>query len=877
VAIPEPVGPTPPDPALAARILEAIRDAVIAIDARGMVTFWNAGAERLFGPSPAQAVGRYMHDILPAGGFSGHEPLADAIRAGSFWEGDISLRPAVGSSRVLEVLAYPLEVAGGQPGSLLIIWDVTEVRAGVDAERLLATIVEQADDAIYAVDQQSRVLSWNRGAERLTGFTAAEVVGGRSPLAHPAYEERAATRLRVIAGEMIRVDDAGMRHKDGSLVPVSYVASPVPGLHGDPLALSVIARDERPRRVAEHEMRLREAILDAMSDAVVVVDENRAVVLWGAGAERLVGISAAQALGRSIDDLVTYTLRDATASRASETVRSGEVFRGDVEIALAGGGKLVGEATMSSVIDAGGRHLQIAVIRDVTAERRSAETSSRLAAIVESADDMIIASNLDGVVTSWNTGATRLLGWETVEIIGRTVAAFLAPDSVAEVWTLRSHLLMGGHAAVHGELLAIAKNETRIPVWGSLAPILGAEGQPVGISMVARDLRQRKVLEDQLRQAQKLEAVGRLADGLAHDFNNVLTAVTGYAGLIESAVASDDAIAEDARQIVRATGRAAELTRSLLAFSRGKPFEPKVVSLDAIIEDLVPMLRRLLPERIELRADLASGAVLRADPAELELILVNLALNASDAMPDGGRLSVETALVVLDERFASEHLGVTPGQHAQLVVSDTGQGMTDEVRERIFEPFFTTKGGGTGTGVGLATVHATVDRAGGTIWVTSAPGEGASFRILFPAVSTPAATTDAAVAPLPPGGTERILLVEDDVLVRALATAVLRRAGYALTVRSDPREAVELDPGSFDLLVTDVVMPGLGGPALATRFRSRRPDLRVVFMTGFAERDAAEQVGQLTIEPLLLKPFTPVGLLTAVRTALDRPSGGPAN
>jgi CheY-like chemotaxis protein len=170
-------------------------------------------------------------------------------------------------------------------------------------------------------------------------------------------------------------------------------------------------------------------------------------------------------------------------------------------------------------------------------------------------------------------------------------------------------------------------------------------------------------------------------------------------------------------------------------------------------------------------------------------------------------------------------------------------------------------------------VHATVDRAGGTIWVTSSPGEGASFRILFPAVAAPAPEEEVAPAPLPPGGTERILLVEDDVLVRALATAVLRRAGYALTVRSDPREALELDPASFDLLVTDIVMPGLGGPALATRLRTRRPDLRVVFMTGFAERDAADQVAQLTVEPLLLKPFTPVVLMTAVRDALDRRAG----
>ena len=868
----EPDSPTPPDQTLASKILGAIRDAVVAVDGAGVVTFWSPGAERLLGTPAATALGRDIHGLLPASAAGGNEPLLEAIRARALWEGYLRLHRADAHDQVLEVLTYPID-GGDRPGTLLMVWDVTDERSGVDAAQLLATIVEQADDAIYAVDQEGRVLSWNRGAERLTGFTAAEVLGGRSPLAEPSLGERAEGRKGVHLGETVRVDDGALRRKDGTLVPVSYQASPVPGRAGTPIALSVIARDDRPRRSAEHEMRLREAIVDAISDAVVAIDEDRRIVLWGAGAERMSGVPAAQALGKILDDMVDYRILHATEEQVEAVVAAGGIFRDDAEITLPDGRRLVGEVASSSLVDPDGGRLLLLVVRDVTASRSSAEAANRLAAIVESADDMIVASSLDGVIASWNTGAMRLLGWEPGEMIGRTVAAFLAPDSVAEVWTLRSRLQSGGLTAVHGELLAIAKDGARIPVWGSLAPIRGADGLPAGISMVARDLRHRKNLEEQLRQAHKLEAVGRLADGLAHDFNNVLTAVTGYAGLIEAVVAPDDPIAEDARQIVRATSRAAELTRSLLAFSKGKPLEPHVVSLDSVLEDLVPMLRRLLPERVELRTDLASGAALRADPAELELILVNLALNASDAMPDGGRLSVETALVALDDRFAADHLGVEPGRHAQLVVRDTGVGMTDDVRAHIFEPFFTTKGGGSGTGVGLATVHATVDRSGGTIWVTSAPGEGALFRILFPAVAPSAPAPEAAPQLLPPGGTERLLLVEDDLLVRALATAVLRRAGYALTVRSDPREAAHLDPMSFDLLVTDIVMPGLGGPALASRLRASRPGLRVVFMTGFAERDAADQVGELTIEPLLLKPFTPVGLMTAVRTALDRRMG----
>ncbi len=843
---------------------------MIAVDGAGAITYWNAGAERLLDVPASVAIGMALFDLVPEATLSGHETLLEAVRDGAMWEGDVRLSMPGRAHQILEVLAYPVDGAAERPGSLLILWDVTANRAGLDASLLLATIVEQADDAIYAVSRDSRVLSWNRGAERLTGFTAEEMIGGHSPLVVPTREERGRTRHRVLGGEIVRVDDAAMQRKDGTLIPVSYMASPVPGHGGEAHALSVIARDDRPRRAAEHELRLREVIVDAMSDAVVAIDADGRIVLWGAGAERLVGISAADAVGKDLRSMATYQLQGATAEQATAIVAAGGVFRGDVDITVNNGRHVIGEATLSSVVDAEQRRLVVAVVRDVTAERASAETASRLAAIVESADDMIVASSADGVLTSWNAGATRLLGWESGEILGRTVAAFLAPESVADVWALRTRVMAGATSAVHGELTAITKSGARIPVWGSLAPIRDAAGAPVGISMVARDLRQRKNLEEQLRQSHKLGAVGRLADGLAHDFNNVLTAVTGYAGLIEAAVGPSDPIAEDARQILRATGRAAELTRSLLAFSRGKPLEPQVVSLDAVLEDLVPMLRRLLPERVELRTDLASGAALRADPAELELILVNLALNASEAMPDGGRLGVETALVALDERFASEHLGVEPGTYAQLVVSDTGVGMTDEVLGHIFEPFFTTKGAGTGTGVGLATVHATVDRAGGTIWVTSAPGEGASFRILFPAVAAPVPTLDDAPAPLPPGGTERILLVEDDVLVRALATAVLRRAGYALTVLSDPRDAVELDPASFDMLVTDIVMPGLGGPALVSKLRDRRPDLRVVFMTGFAERDAAEQVAQLTVEPLLLKPFTPVALMTAVRQALDR-------
>jgi PAS domain S-box-containing protein len=859
------------DAMLEARILGSIRDAVIATDAHDVVTFWNAGAERLFGVAAVDRIGRPLREGIDFGTLSGYEALQAAIRDGVAWEGDIRMHDGSHGDQILEVISWPPADEGEAAGRVFIAWDVTATRRAAEAAARLATIVEQADDAIYAVDPDGKVLSWNRGAEHLTGIPASDAIGRSSPLVIPSIEERSEMHRRVFAGEIHRLEAGQMRRADGSLVPVSVQAGPVRGPSGEVEALSVVARDERPRREADEALRFRTAMLDAIGDAVIVTGEDRRIVLWSPGAAQVLGVPEAEALGLLLTDIAPYTIVRTSDTTSPADIDSGPTFSGDIEYLRRDGEQMIGEVTAWSVTGADARNLRIAVIRDVTALRRVTEAAGRLAAIVETAGDLIATTDLEGRITSWNPGGEALLGFAAGEILGRTLAAFLAPESMPEAWAMRGRVLAGSQRVAHGELLAVTRDGTRIPLWSSLAAVRDAAGTATGISVIARDLRSRKALEDQLRQAQKLEALGRLAGGLAHDFNNLLTAVTGYAHLIESAVPAGSPVGEDARQILRATGSASELTQAMLAFSRGRPLEPRVIELDSVIVELLPMLRRLIPERVELHTSIASKAALTADPAELELILVNLVINAAEAMPEGGWLGIETALVDLDQGFADRHLGMVPGRFAQIEISDTGIGMTPEVRERIFEPFFSTKPAGPGTGMGLATVRATVDRAGGNIWVASEPGAGTTFRLLFPAVDAPASAPAVAAAdPMPPGGTERILLVEDDALVRALATAVLRRAGYRLTVRSDPREAVDLNPNDHDLMVVDMVMPGLGGTVLAGRLRERRDDLRIVFMTGFTERNVAAEVSALTPEPLLHKPFTPAQLLAAVRTALDR-------
>jgi two-component system cell cycle sensor histidine kinase/response regulator CckA len=390
------------------------------------------------------------------------------------------------------------------------------------------------------------------------------------------------------------------------------------------------------------------------------------------------------------------------------------------------------------------------------------------------------------------------------------------------------------------------------------------------------DVTERRGMEEQLRQSQKLEAVGRLAGGVAHDFNNLLTAILGGAQLLADGLAPSSPLRQEALEIQEAGRKAALLTRQLLAFGRKQAARPVVVDLGEIVTGLDRMLRRLIGEDVELVTAARPGAgCVRADPGQIEQVIVNLAVNARDAMPAGGRLTIETANVELGEDVTRRHAEAKPGPHVMLAVSDTGVGMTPEVRSHLFEPFFTTKRQGEGTGLGLSTVYGIVKQCGGEIGVCSEPGKGTVFKIYFPRVAAPAEPI--APAPAPRGaarGTETVLVVEDEVMVRTLAVRVLRQAGYDVLEAGDGEEALRLAAGAKDrkieLMVSDVVMPHMGGPELAQRLRAERPDLRVLLMSGYTDRagDVEAQLGARTA--FLSKPFASSELLRKVREVLDR-------
>lgn len=471
---------------------------------------------------------------------------------------------------------------------------------------------------------------------------------------------------------------------------------------------------------------------------------------------------------------------------------------------------------------------------------------------------------------------TRITGYSTEEVLGKNCrflqGAETSPSAAAE---LRSALEEGRATTV--EILNYRKNGQ--PFWNevSLAPLRDATGRITHVVGLQHDVTKRRELEEQVRASQRIEAVGRLAGGIAHDFNNLLSVVLGYVDLIE--VRHHEVVAEELHEIRRAAERAAELTKKLLAFSRRQVFETRVLSLATVVRELEKMLTRVLPENVKLVVSPAPSLwPIEADSGQIEQALLELALNAGDAMPHGGTVRIGIENCELDAAFASLHPGSRPGPYVRLSVEDDGEGMTLEVKSRLFEPFFSTKGPGKGTGLGLPTVYGIVKQSGGAIYATSEPGKGARFDIYLPKAhgaegSGPSPSPEPVLSP----GVEKLLVVEDDPALRRLVTGLLRRAGHTVLEAASAEEALALaeTPECEDvaLLVTDVVLPGLSGDALARKLRERRPGLRILFVSGYANLRLTDEDLHSLEAGFLQKPFSGAALTSRVRRLLDAKVG----
>jgi len=512
-------------------------------------------------------------------------------------------------------------------------------------------------------------------------------------------------------------------------------------------------------------------------------------------------------------------------------------------------------------------------LREAQARATLRATEASFATLVEHAPVGIYRSSPEGRFLSANAAVVRMLGYESAaDVLGLDMARDVYADA-AERQRLVERDTYSDRQYDSVEATWKRRDGRLLTVQLSVRAVRNRAGQVEYYETFVRDVTDQRRLQQQVLQSQKMEAVGRLAGGIAHDFNNLLTVITSYSDLLLEDLAPGDAKRDDLEQVRKAADGAAALTRQLLAFSRQQAVEPRVVSLNTVVEGLHKILRRVIGEDIELTTTLAPdlGAV-RADVGQLEQVLMNLAVNARDAMPTGGRLTVETANVEHDPDYARDREAAAVRQFAMLAVSDTGCGMDEATKARIFEPFFTTKEPGKGTGLGLATVYGIVKQAGGFIWVYSEPGQGTSFKIYLPEVDATAERTTAVAGARAPRGTETVLLVEDAAAVRAVTKQVLERQGYVVLEAPDGEAALRLAQqhrGPIHLLLTDVVMPRVSGRELAERLTQVRPDMRVLYASGYTD-DSVVRHGILELGTAYLqKPFSPESLARKVRDVLD--------
>ncbi len=626
------------------------------------------------------------------------------------------------------------------------------------------------------------------------------------------------------------------------------------------------------------EMRYRR-LFESAQDGIVILDAVTGMIVdINPFLLNLLGYARQAVLGRKIWEIGFSKDLLANQSNFTELQQKGSVRYEDLPLETIDGRRIEVEF-VSNVYLVGGHKVIQCNIRDIT-ERRQAERALRLqsAALTAAANPMVITDR-GGTIQWVNTAFAEVTGYGAEESLGKNPRQLLRsgvhePTFYKDMWDT----ILGG-AVWHGEITNRRKDGTLYPEEMTITPVKDASGEITHFVAIKQDLTRRKQLEAQLRQAQKMESVGRLAGGIAHDFNNLLTVILGTVDLSLADRNEADPLLADLLEVRRAGEQAARLTRQLLAFSRQQILQPKVLNLNEAVAEMMNLLQRLLGEDVTVA--FAPGIDLdfvKVDPGQVEQVLINLGINARDAMPGGGTLTIETRNVTLDEAFAAGHPTAQPGPHVQLLVSDTGIGMDEATRLQIFEPFFTTKTSAKGTGLGLSTVYGIVKQSGGTIWVQSDPGRGSCFSIYLPRAEGPPTTTEDVPPVTVSRGSETILVVEDENALRSLAKRLLETAGYSVLVAANGEEAlacIERQDAPVHLVLTDLVMPGMGGRELAKRLSARFPKLKIVFTSGYTD-DAILHQGPFDDGTHFLgKPYTMAGLRTKVRNVLDSPGDRP--
>ncbi|MEK6743462.1 MAG: PAS domain S-box protein [Nitrospirota bacterium] len=871
-------------------IIESTTEAIFAKDTTGRYHTINIAGAGMLGYRAPDVIGRTDRDLLPAEtAYEFRKTDEQVMSSGQAYKRE-EVGVIEGKTRVFLAHKTPWrDKSGNIVGVIGVSNDITErklaEKALQESEAKFRTIFENSLDAIVVSRDDKHVFA-NPAYVKLFGYDSIEELIGMQIVNTIAPEERERVRefkqkrkqgLAVPTYDVTR----GLR-KDGTTFNMDVHVTNY--LLGGEMYTLAILRDITEAKRAQDLLRLSEekyrSLVELAHDGIIIVKDGiikfantRMAELDGSSVEELLGTPYTAHVHPSEMPRVTDMYRRRMAGEALPSTYETILLRKD--------GSPAPSELSAGVILYDGKPADMVIIRDITERKRAEEalkeSELRFSSLMQTASDGVIMSDAAGAIMTWNIGAEIIFGYTNKEALGKPLT-MLMPEryrkehlkGLERVSTSGTSQYLGRIMDFHG----LRKDGSEFPL--ELSVTSWVTQKQVLFLGIIRDLTEHRKLEDQLRQAQKMEAVGQLAGGVAHDFNNILSAIIGYGSLAEMKLPEDHPVRLDLEQIHQSAARATTLTQSLLTFSRRQPVKKELLDLNAVIGTFEKFLLRLLREDIEMTTRLSGDELLiNADRGQIEQVVMNLVTNARDAMPNKGALTLETKPVTLDESFMHAHGYGKPGEYVMFSASDTGMGMNEETKRRIFEPFFTTKEQGKGTGLGLATVYGIVKTHDGFISVYSEPGKGTAFHIYLPRVrSSERAERPAGQTPVPlKGGVETILLAEDDASLRKMTTTVLRHMGYTVIEAENGREAVDKFIENKDvvrLVILDGIMPKMNGKEAHREITALVPGVRCIFMSGYAEDVFTKNGALLDAVEFISKPITPAAFLHKVREVLDR-------
>ena len=774
-------------------------------------------------------------------------------------------------------------------GLVVMAQDITERKQVEESLQLLNSAVLQSKESVLITDAQldlpgPRILFVNPAFTSMTGYTAEEVIG-KTPriLQGPRTDRRVLQRLRENLEKRESFEGETINYrKDGSEFILEWQIAPIRNAGGETTHFVAIQRDITERHRARIAASRLAAIVDSSNDAIIGKGLEGLVSSWNTGAERIFGYTASEIVGTSILRLVPADRHDEEL-QIMEKVRQGKSVEHFETLRRTKDGRLIDiSVTVSPIKDAAGGIIGIAkVARDITERKRANEalltSEQRFKTLFDQAAVGVALSDVTtGRFAQVNQRFAEFLGYSREELVNLTVAAITHSHEGAHELDAMQRLKAGTIREYTREKRYVRKDGAE--VWGSLTvSAMWAPGESPGLCIaVVLDITERRRLNQHFLQAQKMEALGQFSGGVAHDFNNILATISGYTELARMTLKENPEVREFLGSILEASGRAADLVKQILTFSRQQPQERQTIQLRPVVKESIKLLRATIPSTIEFDTALAADApTVLANANQIHQILMNLGINAWHAMKDRtGRLKITLEKWEVDEAQAIAQPRLRPGSYARVSVGDTGSGMDAATLRRIFEPFFTTKPVGEGTGLGLAVVHGIMDGHDGAITVDSQPGAGTVFQLYFPANNGEAAVGAIEEGPVPHGNGEAVLVVDDEEVIASMLQQTLVRLGYAAEFTTSPAAVLDLvrtDPQRCKLVLADQTMPGMTGLVLATRLREIRPDLPVILMTGFSASLTPEKLEAAGVRQVLLKPLTVQLLGTALHAALAAP------